>query len=167
MSIHWPNEKNEEIERLETALETADERYSELEKLKDKQEVKALKKRTGESQALQEEFDELIEAVADSKPEISNSVLKHIVMDHFGIAGTIDWFNQRLEFERAVQYGLIDPDNDSIRWNRGKLKPFKKALEAVEAFLSSVEGDKVRKFQDPTVPMDPDDLAFWEYHLDI
>jgi TIR domain len=160
------NEKNEEIERLETALEGAEERYSELEKLKDKQEVKALRKRTRGSQALQEEFDELIQAVNESRPEkISDVVIKHIIMDHFGKAGSIDWSNDRPEFERAVQYGLIDSEDDRVQWNRNKLKPFKKAIEAVEMFLSSEEGDQLRKLQDDDVPMDPDDLAFWEHHL--
>ena len=160
------NEKNEEIERLETALESADERYSELEKLKDKQEVKALRTRTRGSQALQEEFDELIQAVNESTPErISDVVIKHIIMDHFGKAGSIDWSNDRPEFERAVKYGLIDSEDDRVQWNRNKLKPFKKAIEAVEMFLSSEEGDKLRKLQDDDVPMDPDDLAFWEHHL--
>jgi hypothetical protein len=160
------NEKNEEIERLETALETAGERYSELEKLKDKQELKELKKRTSESPALQEEFDELIKEVADSKPRASRVVLKHIIMDHFGKAGTIDWMNERPQFEQAIQYGLIDAD-DSVKWDRDKLKPFQKALKAVDAFLCSEEGDKVRSLQNSAVPMDPDDLAFWEYHLDL
>jgi hypothetical protein len=160
------NEKNEEIKRIEPALETAVERYSELENLKDKEEVKALKKRTGGSKALQEEFDGLIEAVSNSKPEISNVVLKYIIMDHFDVGGSIDWSNDRPEFERAVKYGLISPDDDRVRWDRDKLRPFKKAIEAVE-FLFSEDGDKLRKLQDPDVPMDPDDLAFWEHHLDI
>ena len=43
----------------------------------------------------------------------------------------------------------------------------KNALLAVQEFLSSEEGEKVRKLQEPDVPMEPDDLEFWEYHLSI
>jgi hypothetical protein len=53
---------------------------------------------------------------------------------------------------------------------RKRLKPTledRKAIQAVETFLDSEEGEKVRQLQDPDVPMDPDDLEFWEYHLEI
>lgn len=160
-------EKEAEIERLENLLARAQDEYAELEKVKDKEEIKALKKRTAGSKALQQEFDELIEAVSDAKPKASIAVLKHIIMDHFDRAGGIDWFNERQEFEAAVKYGLISPDDDSIQWDRDKLRPLKKALQAVENFLDSDEGEKLRKLQEPGIPMDPDDLEFWEYHLEI
>jgi hypothetical protein len=160
-------EKNGEIGGLETALGLAQERYAELEKVKDKEEVKALKKRAADSQALQEEFDELIKAVSNSKPQTSNVAFKHIILDHFDLAGSIDWSNDRQEFERAVKYGLISPDDGRVRWDREKLKAFKKALRAVQAFLTSEEGEKLRKLQEPGVPMEPDDLEFWEHHLSI
>ncbi|HWX86386.1 MAG TPA: toll/interleukin-1 receptor domain-containing protein [Xanthobacteraceae bacterium] len=160
-------EKDAEIERLETALGSAQERYAELEKAKDKDEVKTIKKRHAGSQALQDEFDDLIEAVEKAKPQTANVVLKHIILDHFDLASRIDWFNDRQEFEAAVKYGLISPDDERVRWDRQKLKHLRKALLAVQTFLDSEEGQKLRELQEPDVPMDPDDLAFWEYHLSI
>ena len=158
--------KNEEIEGLESALTRAQEQYTELEKLKNKEEVKALKKTTGGSQALQEEFNELIKAVRESKPRTATAVLKHIILDYFDLAGSIDW-TEKQEFEEAVKYGLISPDDGSVQWNREKLKPFKNALQAVHIFMTSEEGAKLRKLQEADVPMDPDDLEFWEHHLRI
>jgi hypothetical protein len=161
------SEKNAEIDQLETSLGIAQEKYAELEKVKNKEELKALKKRGADSQALQEEFDELIEAVINSKPKTSNVVFKHIILDHFDMAGTIDWYNDKEEFEQAVKYGLISQEDDSVRWDRNKLKPLMKALRAVQEFLSSEDGEKFRKLQESDVPMEPDDQEFWEYHLSI
>jgi hypothetical protein len=47
-------------DRLETALAKSQEDYAELEKLKDKEEVKASSRRTAGSEALKSEFDDLI-----------------------------------------------------------------------------------------------------------
>jgi hypothetical protein len=160
-------ESRAEIEQLETSLGNAQERYAELEKVKDKVELKALKKREAGSDGLQKEFDDLIEAVGDSKPHVPNVVLKHIILDHYDMAGKIDWFNDKWEFEQAVKYGVISKEDDSVRWDREKLKPLKKALREVDVFLSGEEGEKLRKAQDPGVPMEADDLEFWEYHLSI
>ena len=161
------SEKSEEIGQLEKSLGIAQEKYAELEKVKDKDEVKALKKRGADSEALQAGFDELIKEVIESKPKTANVVFKHMILDHFGMAGKINWFNDREEFEDAVKYGLISQDDDGVRWNRDKLLPLRKALRAVQDFLSSEEGETLRKLQDSDVPMEPDDLEFWEYHLSI
>lgn len=160
-------DREEEVDRLENALEKAQEQYAELEKLKDKEEVKALNKKKPGSRALQKEFDELIEAVGDAKPRATKVVLKHIIADHFDRAGRIDWFSDRQEFEDAVKYGLISPENDRVEWGREKLKALRSALEAVQGFLDSEEGADWRKQQETHVPTDPDDLEFWEYHLNL
>jgi hypothetical protein len=135
--------------------------------LKDKEDVKALKQRTSGSRALQKEFDELIAAVGEAKPKATKTVLRHIIADHFDRAGRIDWFNERQDFEDAVKYGLISPEGDRVEWERDKLRHFRKALQAVQTFLDSEDGGKLREIADLDVPMDPDDLGFWEYHLDI
>jgi hypothetical protein len=158
-------EKEEEVGRLENTLARAREQYAELEKLKDREEVKALKKRSAGSEALQKEFDELIEAVKESKPKTSNTVLKHIILDHYDRAGSIDWFNDKQEFEAAMGYGLISPDGGRVQWERQKLKSFRKALRDVDAFLGSEDGSKLRSLHGEEFPMDPDDFEFWEYHL--
>jgi hypothetical protein len=160
-------ERSEEIERIETALAKSQEENAELEKLKDKEDVKALKRRTSGSKALRKEFDDLIEAVGDAKPKASKVVLRHLIADHFDRAGKIDWTNDRQDFEDAVKYGLISPEDGRVQWERGKLQRFREAIQAAQTFLDSEEGEKVHKLQDPDVPMDPDDLEFWEYHLEI
>lgn len=161
-------EKGEEIERLEKALATTQEKYSELEKAKDKDEVKALKRKTAGSQALENEFDSLLKDVKEARPEgTAMLVFKHLILDHYGIAGQINWYDDKYEFDRAVSYGLMSPEDTSVLWNRPKLKRLRKSLEAVDAFLNSEEGQKFQSFQDSDVPTEPADLGFWEHHLDI
>jgi hypothetical protein len=160
-------ERDAEVERLETALAGEQDRYAELEKLKDKQEVKALEKKRPASKALQNEFDELIEAVGESKPKASRAVLRHLIADHFDRAGKINWFSDREDFEDAVKYGLISNENDRVEWSRSKLTPFRDAIVAVQDFLGGEDGAKWRKQQDSGVPTDVDDLEFWEYHLEF
>jgi hypothetical protein len=115
---------------------------------------------------LQEEFDDLIEAVSDSKPKTSRIVLKHIISDHFDRAGAIDWFTDKEEFQAAVKYGLISNEGDRVEWGRSKLKPFRDAIVAVQGFLDGEDGARWRKQQEAGIPTDADDLEFWEYHLD-
>ena len=129
--------------------------------------MKALNRKTSGSQAVQKEFDDLIEAVGNAKPKTSNVVLKHIIADHFDRAGSIDWYSDRQEFEAAVKYGLISPESDRVEWRRDKLRSFRTALQEVQSFLHSEDGAKWRKLQESDVPTDPDDLEFWEYHLSI
>jgi len=56
---------------------------------------------------------------------------------------------------------------DRVKAEVPRLRAFKKAITAVEEFLESEEGAKWRKQQDDDVLIDPDDLEFWEYHLEI
>jgi hypothetical protein len=161
-------EREGEVDHLETALSEAQEKIGELEKLKDMDGVRALKKRTRHIEALQEEFDSLISAVESSKPRAANVVIRHIISDHYNRAGRIDWFNYRSEFDDAVKYGLLSADGDDrVEWGRGKLREFGKALDNVDTFLSSEEGELFRESQNSDLPMEPDDLEFWERHLQL
>jgi hypothetical protein len=48
-----------------------------------------------------------------------------------------------------------------------KLKPLRTAITEVVSFLESEEGRAYAKAQDDEDPMDPEDLAFWEWHLSL
>ncbi|MBO4228172.1 hypothetical protein [Bradyrhizobium neotropicale] len=160
-------ESEDEIERLREALTRAKDRYEELAKLKDKKEVAALEKNEPGNQNVETQFEELIEAVKNTRPSGYKVVDKHIILDHYGRAGTIDWYGYKEEFQDARKYGLLAADSDHVDWSRNKVKVFVNAIKAVEEFLASEEGSKWRKQQDDEVPTDPDDLEFWEYYLEI
>ena len=93
-------------------------------------------------------------------------VFRYIVLDHFGTAGTPDWQGYKDEFDNAVKYQLIDQSGE-VQWTRAKLAPLARALEAVEKFTRSEDGEQLRDTLGAGVPMDPDDLEFWEYHIGL
>ncbi|WFU31284.1 hypothetical protein QA635_32705 [Bradyrhizobium brasilense] len=132
-------EGEEEIEQLREALTRAD-RYGELAKLKDKKEVAALEKNEPGNQNLETQFEELIEAVKNTRPSGYKIVDKHIILDRYGRAGTIDWYGYKEEFEDARKYGLLAADSDHVDWSRIKVKVFVNAIKAVQEFLESEEG---------------------------
>jgi hypothetical protein len=88
-------------------------------------------------------------------------------LDRFDLSGEINWYDDKFDFEQAIKYGLLSKDDFSVLWDRPKLKRLAKALDAVQKFLSSEEGQEYQALQDHDVPMEPDDLAFWEHHLSI
>jgi TIR domain len=121
-------EQTKEIEALGSLLEEANSKISMLEKAKDRTNVKAVKKAFGGANALQEGFDTLIKRVAKARPSnTSMNIFMHIIMDHFGKAPQIDWFHERDDFERAIQYNLINPDEPhAVEWGKSKLAPLRR-----------------------------------------
>jgi hypothetical protein len=150
-------------------LEEANAKITMLETAKDPVEVRGIKKAFAGAEGLQQEFDALIEAVSDARPiHASNIVFKHILMDHFGKAPSINWLDDKRDFDQAIQYSLVDANEPyDVEWNKSKLIKLRKAIEAVERFLSSEDGQRVIELQDEGIPDDPADREFWEYHLSI
>jgi hypothetical protein len=160
-------EQTREIDALRSLLEEANKKISMLEKTKDLADVRAVKKAFGGAGALEDEFDSLIKRVVKARPNNSSmTVFMHIIMDHFGKPPSIDWFNEREEFERAIQYNLISSDKPHVvEWGKSKLSPLRKALEAVETFMNGEDGAKFVEMQDEAIPLEPNDREFWDYHL--
>jgi hypothetical protein len=53
-----------------------------------------------------------------------------------------------------------------VEWEKQKLRPLAKALDALVAFLKTEDGEAFAEERaSDGVPMEPDDLAFWEEHL--
>src|ERR1700733_27284 len=161
-------EQTEEIMDLEGLLETANKRIAALEKLKDAKEVKAVAKQFSNIETIEAEFNELIEAVLMARPtHASTEVSLHIIMDHFGKAGQINWYDHdtKAQFESGIQYNLLHGDDYSVAWNGPKLKKLRKTLNDVVKFLGSSDGHKLVEQMDEGIPMEPDDREFWEHHL--
>lgn len=161
-------EQTEEIVDLERLLETANKRIAALEKLKDATEVKAVAKQFSNIDTIEDEFNELIDAVCEARPtHASRVVFLHIIMDYFEKAGQINWYDHdtKDQFESAIQYNLLQAEDYSVAWNGPKLKKLRKALKAVVKFLGSSDGHKLVEQMEEGVPMEPDDREFWEHHL--
>lgn len=163
-------EQVEEIDTLQELLEEEKEKTEALAAAKDPDEVKTILSEFEDGDGLNDQFDALIEAVSDARPNrVSNTVFKHILMDHFDKAPAINWYrSDKEEFEDAIQYGLLAADDGNyVEWSRSKLKPLAKALSDVASFLDIHPASELETIGENDAPMDADDLEFWEYHLEI
>lgn len=92
-SLQANAEQAKEIETLGSMLDEANARIVMLESAKDPTAVKLIKKQFDGAAGLEQEFEELLAAVSKARPaRASNTVFKHIIMDHFGKAPSINWF---------------------------------------------------------------------------
>ena len=159
-----------EIVALQAMLEKANDTIEALKTAKNPSDVKSIMANHSDEDA-DSVFEELLDEVKGARPkEASNAVFKHILLDHFDLAGGINWYSSdRDEFERAIQYKLFSPDDGhAVQWGGAKLKPLSKAIGNLITFLASDEGDALAKeHQADGIPMEADDLGFWEYHLDL
>ena len=158
-----------EIADLEQALERQREMIALLETAKSADDVKRIKREALGNNGLEALFEELLDEVKHRRPaNTSNSVFKHLLTDHFGKAGEIDWYGDREAFTQAIKYNLLDADSPhDVKWKSPKLKPLRTAIAEVVSFLESDDGRAYAKTQDDEDPMDPEDLAFWEWHLSL
>lgn len=156
-----------ELGALQEAYEEAGDTIEELKAAKDAVAVKAIMaKKNGSDVGSQ--FRELLENISDVRPRVSINFYRNIIMDHYGKAITIDWFDgdQRNDAESAIQYNIMDADvPHNFRWD-GKLKKLAKALNTLDTFLQSEEAANFvkRRIAEGHV-MDTDDLEFWEENL--
>lgn len=156
----------EELAALERAKAALEAELAAVKKLKDPDAVRAHERTSVGMKGAQAEFDELIEAVNDARPaHISTVVFHHLLMDHFDKSSRIDWYsNDADDFRTAIKYAIIDDEDERVMWGRDKLKPLKKAIEAVSEFLETEEGCALAR-ANPGRNWDADDLEFWEDHL--
>lgn len=163
-------EQAKEIAALQELLEKADETIEALKAAKSPAEVKTIMADLSDDDT-EQTFERLLDDVRAARPkEASNAVFKHILLDHFDLAATINWYSSdKDEYERAIQYKLLSPDEGhAVQWNGPKLKPLSKAIDELVTFLASEEGEELaREKQGAGEPMETDDRGFWEYHLDL
>lgn len=162
-------EQAAEIADLEVALERQREMIKKLEAAKSADDVKRIKREALGDDGLDAHFEELLAEVKRRRPaSTSNSVFRHLLTDYFEKAGEIDWYGDRDAFTQAIQYNLLDNDPPhDVKWKSSKLKPLYTAITEVVSFLESEDGQAFANAQDDENPMDPEDLAFWEWHLSL
>lgn len=160
-------ELKSEVAGLEVSLESSDAKIEALKLIKDKQAVAAVEAQLNGSDGLEIQLGKLTDAVQAAKPKGTAAVVfRHIVLDYFNVAGSIEWQAYKEEFDNAVKYQLINQDGE-VQWERPKLRPLSEALKAVQIFAASDDGDHLREILGAGVPMDPDDLEFWEHHIGL
>lgn len=156
----------DEISALERKTAALEAELAAVKKLKDPAAVQAHERANSGLQGVQQEFDELIDAVKDARPaRIATAVFHHLLMDHFDKAGRINWFSSDADdFRTAMQYSIINDKDERVNWDRDKLKPLRKAIQAVTEFLNTEQGRELAR-TNPTKNWDTDDLEFWEQKI--
>jgi hypothetical protein len=161
--------KNAEIEALRAARETDAELIKRIKSAKDAEAIKAIHRDQAGESAEQTKFEELMAVVRKALPKAAaRVVIFHILMDYVGKTPAINWSNDKAEFGDAISYNLLaGHDRDyAVEWEKQKLRPLAKALDALVAFLKTEDGEAFAEERaSDGVPMEPDDLAFWEEHL--
>ena len=72
------------------------------------------------------------------------------------------------DFGDALDRKIISDDSiPKPLWKSRKLIPLKGALEQLKLFLDSSDGQAFAAETDANVPMEPDDVEFWERHLHL
>ncbi|WP_165929819.1 toll/interleukin-1 receptor domain-containing protein [Rhizobium sp. PP-CC-3G-465] len=156
-------EVEKERDSLQDLYSEALEKIEDLMELKDKEDVKAVLKKHGDTD-LNAEVDALIDEVGAKQPKwMTKTFFIDLLMDYFDKPTSIDWSNSdtRQIGEIAIQKNWLsqDPPHEP-EWN-GKIKSLGKAIKAVKVFFAEVD---VEKFDDDA-PTDCTDRDFWEYHL--
>jgi hypothetical protein len=155
-----------EVAALEAQLDGATDTIDELCKTKDAAEVREVMRRKEGNGEIEAEFQELLNAVENAMPNAASVVKRHIVMDHYGKAGSIDWSNDRPEFETAIQRNLLTTEDYAVRWGSTKLSKLDKALRELDIFLDT-EGKELASRLGDDVCVEADDIEFWKEHLSI
>jgi hypothetical protein len=128
-------ELSDALEEADAEIEKLEAQVAELREAKDAEAVAKIDAKFADTN-LQDEFDGLVERVLDLTDDLGGwAVLQHAILDHYDRAGTIDWQSDGSAFETAVQHGIFDPDDNSLKWSADELSALRRLLGDIEAFL--------------------------------
>lgn len=140
-----------EISRLENMV-------AQLRAAKDRTEVEAIDASFADTD-LEVDYRELIATVQELADEVGGwPVLQHAILDFYDRAGRVDWQNYETEFETAVQHGIYDPEDNSLKWGSDELSALGEGLKRIDSFLLENSGALFLTDDDKRGPADP---RFW------
>ena len=159
------NENNKLKNKIKKQKKLIKQYCSETENEKKEEYLKQLENNTNLS--LETTLDRLIDNVEEAQPNgIYKKVFLHLIMDHYGKASQIDWYEDREDFEEAIKRKVIDQDTGQVNWDVSKMQKLSKAIQAVDDFMSDEESSSlIESFERDNLPTETDDLDFWEHHL--
>jgi hypothetical protein len=163
------DELEEDARDLEAQLDEQKELVAALEQAKDRAEVKAIKAAHSGDDGLQEQFEDLLGEVKIERPDdLSGVVFRYMLMAYYDKQGTIDWYSHDAEFTAAVQRNLLSDDGSyAVNWSSKKLRGLRKAIAALDTFLTGPDGKVLTDSWEDHIPHEPDDIDFWRHHLHI
>lgn len=158
----------QELEKLQECYSEAGETIDELKAAKDPVAVKAIMATKTDFDA-DHHFEELIEVIASLQPKVSACFYRNLIMDLYGKAIPIDWYDpdQKADAESAIQYNILDKDTtNEYLWDSSKLRKVRAAVDNLDNFLQSQEAEELlKKHENADITMETDNLEFWEEFL--
>jgi len=151
----------EEIRRLKQQLAST-------EALKDREAVKALQATFADGDDdLSDTFNSLTEDVRGYRSTLrGGAVMTFVLSEYYGQPYTINWYENKAEFEAAARYKLIDlEDGERVNWSNKTMKALAAKLKELDAFVS--ENERALSESETDVPLDPAAQDFWEYHYEL
>lgn len=159
-------EQQTEIDGLEKLVDEKDAIIEKLKATRHPDDVAAVLKEETGADSPQDVFDELISNAVTALPSVASVVKMHIIMDHYGKAGKIDWYNDRAEFEDAIQKNVIcEDEGHPVAWSRKKMSALHKALTALDHFLNTEDGEALLDALPAGTPSEADDREFWDQYI--
>lgn len=131
--------------------------------------MKAIKASHAGDEGLQGQFEDMLGEVEDERPDDTPGVIfRYLLMAYYDKQGTSDWFGHDTEFTAAVQRNLLSDDGSyTVSWSSKKLRGLRKAIDAIDTFLSGPDGKVLTDSWDDHIPYEPRDIDFWRHHLHI
>ena len=152
------NKLEMELRDADKDIRQLEERISQLEALKDYEEVKAIRKQYSDD-AEEEEFNDCIADIKALADEVGGKeVLRHAIMEHFGRDVTPDWDSWQSQFDSAIQFGVWDVDNNRLDWSSDELKELDEHLAKLTRIY---EENSDADFLDKNTGKGPQDVRFW------
>ncbi|MEA1844736.1 toll/interleukin-1 receptor domain-containing protein [Agrobacterium tumefaciens] len=122
---------------------------------------KAILSAASSTNQVADQFGELVDAVKRARPSgVPKSLYRNMIMDIYDRSKPLDPFQDRDDYEAAVQYKIIDEFGD-YQWKTPKLKAVAKCVGDLQDFVETQEGSDYLEGLDH--PTDPADLDFWQH----
>lgn len=162
-------EAREELDASEEEIRRLKKQLAATEALKDRASVEAVQAEFDEEDdapSVSETFNALTDEIKEYRSTLKAVVMTFVLSDHYGQPYTIDWFNDKAEFEAAARYKYIDvEDYDRVNWSNRTMKALLAKLNELDTFVA--EHDRELAKTEADAPLDPAAQDFWEYHYEL
>ena len=112
-------------------------------------------------------FNALTDKIKEYRSTLKGSaVMTFVLSDHYNQPYSIDWYNDRPEFEAAARYKYIElEDGERVNWSNRTMKALSSKLDELETFVAEHERELSKS--EGSAPLDPAAQDFWEYHYEL
>ena len=163
-------EAQTELDSSEGEIRKLKKRLAATEALKDRAAVVAVQAEFADDEgeaALSDAFNDLTDQIKEYRSTLKGSaVMMFVLSDHYNQPYSINWYNDKPEFEAAARYKYIDlEDGERVNWSNKTMKALASKLRELEVFVAEHERELAES--EGAAPLDPAAQDFWEYHYEL